>query len=115
MLHLFSGGVAHGIQLLHDGAQLVEAGTEVFDEEVVLRHFDSVVVDELLHAGTHERIAVLHMVFDEREWGAEDEAVHPQAQACQLHGKWVQVHAKDAALEEGAFQNLRVLGLVVQV
>ena len=55
------------------------------------------------------------MVFDEREWGAEDEAVHPQAQACQLHGKWVQVHAKDAALEEGAFQNLRVLGLVVQV
>ena len=55
------------------------------------------------------------VVLDKRQRRAEDEAVHPQAQACQFDRKWVQIHAINAALEQHAFDDLRIRWLVRQV
>ena len=115
LLDLFGGGVAHRVQLVHDRAQVVKTGAQVFNEQVVLLYFNRVVGHEILHARAHQRIAVLHMVLNERQRRAKDKTVHPQRQPRQLHGKRVQVNTENAALEQGALQDLRVFGHVVEV
>ena len=115
LLDFCGGGVAHGVQLVHDAAQVVKTGAQVVHEQVVLLHFGGVVGNEVGDAGPHQRIAVLHMVLDERQRRAENETVHPQRQPRQLDGKGVQIDAKNAALEQRALQNLRVFGHVAEV